>query len=52
MFRFGFLEQKPVETGLARFFPVWLSFLWVFFVWVQFGFFGSKLIKPKPNRTG
>jgi hypothetical protein len=24
--RFGFLEQKPVQTGLARFFPVWLGF--------------------------
>jgi hypothetical protein len=25
-FRFGFLGQKPVQTGLARFFPVWLGF--------------------------
>jgi hypothetical protein len=28
--RFGFLEQKPVQTGLAQFwlgfFPVWLGF--------------------------
>jgi len=24
-FRFGFLEQKPVQTGLAQFFPVWLD---------------------------
>jgi hypothetical protein len=33
-FRFGFLGQKSVQTGLARFFPVWLEF---FPVWVQFG---------------
>jgi hypothetical protein len=26
--RFGFLEQKPVETGLARFFQFWLGFFW------------------------
>jgi hypothetical protein len=41
-FRFGsvILEQKPVQTDLAR----------VFFVWVWFGFFGFRLIKPKPNR--
>jgi hypothetical protein len=25
-FRFGFLEQKPVQTGLTRFFSVWLGF--------------------------
>jgi hypothetical protein len=23
---FSFLEQKPVQTGLAKFFPVWLGF--------------------------
>jgi len=23
---FGFFEQKPVQTGLARFFPVWVRF--------------------------
>jgi len=40
--RFGFLEKKLVQTGLARFFPV-------FFVWVRFGFFGFRLIKPKLN---
>jgi hypothetical protein len=34
--RFGFLGQKPVQTGLARFFPV---------------FFRFRLIKPKPNRS-
>jgi hypothetical protein len=49
-FRFGFLGQKPVQTGLAWFFrfclilarffrfdsifSVWLGF---FFVWVRFG---------------
>jgi hypothetical protein len=24
--RFGFLGQKPIQTGLARFFPIWLGF--------------------------
>jgi hypothetical protein len=38
--RFSFLGQKPVQTGLARFFPVW----------IRFGFFGFRLIKP--DRTG
>jgi hypothetical protein len=60
--RFGFLGQKPVQTGLVRFSRFWLGFLgfgsvfpglaWffpVFFVWVRFGFL---LIKLKPNRTG
>jgi hypothetical protein len=23
---FGFFEQKPVQTGLARFFPIWVRF--------------------------
>jgi hypothetical protein len=43
--RFNFLEKKPVQTGLARFFPVWLGF----FGSVRFGFSGSRLKKPKPN---
>jgi len=42
--RFGFLGQKPVQTGLARFFAGFSS------VW--FGFFGFRLIKLKLNRTG
>jgi hypothetical protein len=56
-FRFGsvFLGQKPVQTGLARFFRfgsvflVWLGFFSGFFGFgsVRFGFF---VIKPKPNR--
>ena len=72
--RFGFLEKKPVQTGLARFFQfdsVWLGFfrfgsvfsVWLGFdsVWlgffsgffsIRFGFSGSRLKKPKPNRTG
>jgi hypothetical protein len=41
-----FLEQKPVQTGLARFF----QFGSVFLVWVWFGFFGFMLVKP--NRSG
>jgi hypothetical protein len=58
-FRFSlvFLEQKPVQTGLARFFwfgSVFFGFgLARFFsVWVRFGFFSFRLIKPKPNQTG
>jgi len=89
--RFGFLEKKPVQTGLARFFrfgsvlarfgsvlarfdsvfPVWLGFFGLARFWlgffgltrfwlgffpvffsVRFGFSGSRLKKPKPNRTG
>jgi hypothetical protein len=60
-----FLEKKPVQTGLARFFRFgsvlarfwlglarfWLGFFPVFFS-VRFGFSGSRLKKPKPNRTG
>jgi len=44
--RFGFLGQKPVQTGLARFFRFWLGFLGfgsvffgfglVFLVWLGF----------------
>jgi hypothetical protein len=56
-FRFGFLEKKPVQTGLARFFrfgSVWLGFsgltrFFSGFFSVRFGFFGSRLKKPKPN---
>ena len=65
--RFGFLGQKPVQTGLARFFRFWLGFFRfgsVFFQFgsvcflvfsslgsVRFGFFGFRLIKSKPNRN-
>jgi hypothetical protein len=62
-FRFGFLGQKPAQTGLARFFRFWLGFFsfgsvfsWFgsgfFLVWVRFDFFSFRLIKPKLNRTG
>ena len=61
--RFGFLGQKPVQTGLARFFRFWLGFFGLarfFQVWLGFfglgsvrlGFLGFLLIKLKPNRTG
>jgi hypothetical protein len=30
--QFGFLGQKPVQTGLAQFFPVWLDFFPIFSV--------------------
>jgi hypothetical protein len=65
--RFGFLEKKPVQTGLARFFRFGSVFsglarffrfasvfrfdsvfFWFFF---RFGFSGSGLKKPKPNRS-
>ena len=59
-----FQNKNRLFSGLARFFQfgsdfsVWLcffkfdSFFQFFSVWVQFGFFGFRLIKPKPNRTG
>ena len=46
--RFGFLEQKLVQTGLARFFSDFARFFWIL---VRFGFFGFRLVKPKPKRT-
>jgi len=52
--RFGFLEKKPVQTGLARFFgltrffPVWLGFGSIFSVWL--GFFLVPGLKNR-NRT-
>ena len=36
--RFGFLGQKPVQTGLARFSRFWLGF---FRFWLGFFWFGS-----------
>jgi hypothetical protein len=42
-----FFRTKPVQSGLARFFPVWLG-LFLF----GFDFFGFRLIKSKPNQTG
>jgi hypothetical protein len=42
--RFGFLEQKPIQTGLARFWSVWLDFFLfgsVFSIWLGFFRFGS-----------
>jgi len=44
---FGFFEQNPVKTDLARFFFRFFQFR---FGSVRFGFFSFKLIKP--NRTG
>jgi len=46
-------KTKSVQTGLARFFLVWLDFsVWFSFfpVWVRFNFFSFRLIKPKPNQ--
>ena len=56
--RFGFLGKKLVQTGLARFFSVWLGFFGFGSVFFRFfvGFGSVRLsflfIKPKPNRTG
>ena len=35
-FRFSFLEQKPVQTGLAQFFQFNLVLAWFFLVWLDF----------------
>jgi hypothetical protein len=63
--RFGFLGQKPVQTGLARFFRFWLGFLgfgsvfsvWLGFFWffvgfgsVQFFWFFAYKTETEPNR--
>jgi len=48
-FRFGFLEQKPVQTDLAWFF--WFGSVFSGLALVFSGFFGFMLIKPKPNRS-
>jgi hypothetical protein len=49
-----FLAQKPVQTGLARFFRFWLGFsgLARFFFWffVGFGSFFVYKTETKPNR--
>jgi hypothetical protein len=44
--RFGFLKQKPVQTGLAHFFPIWLGFFLFFFYLgsVRFGFFKILIV--------
>jgi hypothetical protein len=47
-FRFGYFGENTGSNRFIWFFPVWLGF---FLVRVQFGFFGFKLIKLKPNRT-
>jgi len=53
---FGFLEQKPVQTGLAWFFLVWLSFFSLarFFLFgfgsVWFFWFQAYKTKTKPNQ--
>jgi len=47
-----FLEQKPVQTGLARFFRFWLG-LARFFFWffpVRFFQFSAYKTETKPNR--
>jgi hypothetical protein len=46
-FRFGFLEQKPVQTDLAWFF--WFGSVFSGLALVFSGFFGFMLIKP--NRS-
>jgi hypothetical protein len=53
----GFLGQKPVQTGLARFFLVWLGFsglVWFFFrffsVSVRFFWFSAYKTETELNR--
>jgi len=50
---FGFLGQKPVQTSLARFFPVWLGFFSGFFGLGSVRFFQFQAYKtetkPKPD---
>jgi hypothetical protein len=59
--RFGFLGQKPVQTGLARFFRFWLGFFGLarfFQVWLgffglgsaRFSWFFAYKTKTEPNR--
>jgi hypothetical protein len=48
LFRFGYFGENTGSNRFIWFFPVWLGF---FLIRVQFGFFGFKLIKLKPNRT-
>jgi len=60
--RFGFLEKKPVQTGLARFFRFsrfWLGFSGFGSVFFRFfvgfssvRFFWFFVYKTEPNRTG
>jgi hypothetical protein len=45
LFRFDFLEQKPVQTSLAWFFCFWLGFARFFFVLLGFFLFGSILAR-------
>jgi hypothetical protein len=53
-FRFGFLGQKPVQTGLTQFFWFdsilgWFGSVFSSLDLVRFDFFDFRLIKPKPN---
>jgi hypothetical protein len=48
-FRFGSVRFFWTKTGSNQFGSVFFRF---FSVWVRFDFFGFRLIKPKPNRTG
>jgi len=50
-FHFGSVFFR-FSSVLAQFFRFWLGFFPVFSVRVQFGFFGSRLKKLKPNRSG
>jgi hypothetical protein len=45
----GFSSVFRKKTGLTWFFSSLAQF---FSVWVRFSFFGFRLTKPKPNKTG
>jgi hypothetical protein len=56
-FSLVFLEQKPIQTGLALFFGLTPFFFLIWLGFFRFGlgsvwfFFYFRLIKPKPNQT-
>jgi len=35
--QFSYFGEKLVQTGMTRFFPLWLGFFLVFLVWIWFG---------------
>jgi hypothetical protein len=47
-FQFGLVFR--IKTGSNRVGSVFFRFGSFISVWVRFGFFGFRLIKPKPNR--
>jgi hypothetical protein len=46
-----FFREKTGSNRFGSVFSVWLGFFRFFFGSVRFGFSGSRLKKPKPNRS-